>query len=151
MAARPGPLTQFPWEVLLGGLGKWLLVALPITIVAVTGNDYSDRYAAHMLGLALLSYVNAALWNFCRQSDAARIQTAEMQPIEFSQVDRENSWDEYIWLRGLYMLAFKALDSAAWCAMRNPRLRASEIRVGLGGLTREAEKAPAFKPLPRSS
>jgi hypothetical protein len=32
-----------------------------------------------------------------------------------TQVDRERHWDEYIWLRALFMVAFKALDSFEWC------------------------------------
>ena len=44
----------------------------------------------------------------------SKIQTPDKHALEFNQVDRERHWDEYIWLRALFMLAFKVLDVFEW-------------------------------------
>jgi sterol desaturase/sphingolipid hydroxylase (fatty acid hydroxylase superfamily) len=111
MATHPGPLSRFPWQAALGEHGKWVLVALPLAVTAAV-HDSDDRFALHMLGLALLSYVNACAWDLlARRPHAAKIQTPDQHALEFRQLDRERHWDEYIWLRALFMLAFKALDA----------------------------------------
>lgn len=103
-ASEPGPLYAFPWEGL--GNSKYVVVLLPFVCWAVRGDD-ADRWAFHMLALAALRYLHAQAWNTLSRAHAvsARTRITGKPVVEYKQVDRESTWDDYILLQVLVMTA----------------------------------------------
>ncbi|CAD5332926.1 unnamed protein product [Arabidopsis thaliana] len=88
MASRPGVLTEWPWSP----LGGFKFLVAPLAIASIHSYVTAEEEEKDLWRLMIVAMM---LW---------RIFTARYgSPIEFEQVDREQSWDDQIIFNTLFM------------------------------------------------
>jgi hypothetical protein len=97
MASKPGLLYQFPWEDL--GNYKYILY-LPFICTVAIGKDDADDWCLHMLAIVALRYVIAQIFlSISRLHAITKHSRIQDKGISFSQIDREDHWDDYLLLQ----------------------------------------------------
>ncbi|KAG2567357.1 very-long-chain aldehyde decarbonylase GL1-7-like [Panicum virgatum] len=115
MAARPGPLTEWPWQWM--GNFKYLVLAPAVLHTArrVATKGWGDLDPAYvvMLPALLLRMIHNQIWiSLSRYQMARRKNVIVDRSIEFEQVDRESSWDDQIIFNGLeFYLAYAMIPN----------------------------------------
>lgn len=110
MASKPGPLTQWPWEKL--GNFKYFLLA-PLVIRAIhtnfLGGQEADNFSLGILIFVAVRYLHNQLWiSISRYQNARSKHQIQSKSIQFEQVDREGTWDDYILLYALLFIPIHA-------------------------------------------
>ena len=129
MASKPGVWSEWPWQYFLGLGGKTstttnnknknkiddgdnindnnngffnskLLMYVPFLAVVVSGNDDDDSWCYHMLLIVLLRYTIAQFFITVSRIHALTRRTRiQSSGINYQQIDREDSWDDYMILQ----------------------------------------------------
>lgn len=110
MASKPGPLTPWPWEKL--GNFKYLLLS-PLAIKAfhtnLLGGQEADNFSLILLILIAVRYLHNQLWiSISRYQNARSKRQIQSKSVEFEQVDREGTWDDYIFFHALLLFLVHA-------------------------------------------
>mmetsp|Transcript_32149 Transcript_32149/g.91202 ORF Transcript_32149/g.91202 Transcript_32149/m.91202 type:complete len:623 (-) Transcript_32149:250-2118(-) len=122
MATKPGVLYEWPWAPM--GDFKYLLFT-PFVAAVALGKDDGDHWALHMLIITALRYVTNYIWIFASRCDwISGKNKIQHKPVTFTQVDRENNWDDYIILQAIVMTAvhkvlpqFEAFPANNWTGL----------------------------------
>lgn len=115
MASKPGPLTPWPWAKL--GNFKYLLVT-PFVIKAIhtnlLGGQEADNFSLVLLIFVAFRYLHNQLWiSISRYQNARSKRQIQSKSIEFEQVDRERTWDDYIIFYALLLYTAHAIIPGA--------------------------------------
>ncbi|XP_028796029.1 very-long-chain aldehyde decarbonylase CER1-like [Neltuma alba] len=116
MASQPGILTDWPWKP-LGSLKYVLLAPWVVQTIIHCATASHERDLAYCLVLPMLMarLVHNQIWiSVSRHRSAQGKNRIIDRGLEFSQVDRESNWDDYILLTGhITYLAYMILPEVA--------------------------------------
>ncbi|CAM6108701.1 unnamed protein product [Calypogeia fissa] len=110
MATQPGPLYEWPWSRL--GNFKYLLY-VPFVVKATHANVFGgydrDNWCLHMLLLTVLRYLHGQMWmSLSRMHHVIEKYQVQQKPINFEQVDREKTWEDYLIFHAILATAVHA-------------------------------------------